>query len=358
MSTEQPIPVLDDQVRMRSVDKKDMLRLIQELPEQYETAIGIGRSFAVEPPATRPNVVYITAAGDSCIAADMVAATVGEEMSVPVVADHGGRIPAYIDEGSLVFIMDYSGKSQSALRNYREARLRKATVICVTSGGRLHEAVSKDGGKILRIPPGQPARSAIGYLYAPVPIVIEQLGLASGAIERLSQAVRLLKSVRESFRASNPTTRNPAKQLALALADKLPIIYGVADYRAAVANRWKNSLGANSKQPAFAGLLNDVAESEISAWESTERTYPPVAIILLTDAADKITEQQTLVSASKEMLERFDPIEVEMRGGTSYEKLLYGTYLGDYVSYYLAIVYGINPTITEYATHIADQLEA
>lgn len=358
MSTEQPIHVLDDQDRMRSLDRRDMLRLIQELPEQYETAIGIGRSFAVEPLATRPNVVYITGAGDSSIAADMVVATVSEEMSVPVVADHGSRLPAYIGEESLVFIIDYSGKSQSALRNYREARARKATVICVTSGGRLHEAVSKDGGKILRIPPGQPARSAIGYLYAPVLIVIEQLGLVSGAIERLSHAVRLLKSVRESFRASNPTTRNLAKQLALTLVEKLPVIYGVVGYRAAVANRWKSLLGANGKQLAFASLLNDVVESEISAWESTERNYPPVAIILLTDAADKITELQTLVSASKELLERFDPIEVEMKGGTTYEKLLYGTYLGDYVSYYLAIVYGIDPTITEHATRIADQLEA
>jgi hypothetical protein len=104
-------------------------------------------------------------------------------------------------------------------------------------------------------------------------------------------------------------------------------------------------------------LLSDVAESEISAWESTERTYPPLAIVLLTDAIDKITEQQALVSASKEMLERFGPIEVEMKGGTSYEKLLYGTYLGDFVSYYLAILYGVNPATTECAKRIAEQIE-
>jgi glucose/mannose-6-phosphate isomerase len=357
MSAEQPIPILDDQERVQTVDKRDMLRLINELPEQCETALGVGRGFAVEPLTEKPNVIFISGVGDSGLAGDMVVATVGEEASVPIVSDHGGRLPAYVGEGSVVFIVDYSGKSQSALRNYREAVSRRANVICVTTGGRLREAASNDDGRIVKIPSGQPSRTAIGYLYAPIVAVIEGLGLVSGAVEKLSYAIRLLKNSREYFRFTAPTSRNLAKQLALALMGKTPVIYGAAGYRAAIARRWKSQIGANSKSPACVGLFPNLADGEISAWEASDRAYPPVAMLFFTDAADKMTEIRDVMGVSRELLERFGVTDIEMQGNTTYEKLLYGVYLGDYVSCYLAIAYGVNPSITENAAAIAERVE-
>ncbi len=333
-----------------------MLRLIRELPEQCETALGIGRNFKAEPLETKPNVVYLTGVGDSAIAADMVVSTVGEDMEVPVISDSGTRLPVFVGEDSLVFVLDYSGKSQSALRNYREARARNAKVICVTSGGRLHEVCTKDGCPIARIPPGQPARTAIGYLYAPVVAIIELLGLASGAIEKLSFAIRLLKNVRESFRFANPTARNLAKQTALALADKIPVIYGAPGYREAVMQRWKSQMGASSKLPACGGLFPNAADGEIAAWES-DRQYPPVGFVFLTDALDKTTELRATMGAAQDLLQRFGATEIEMRGGTTYERLLYGVYLGDYVSYYLAMLNGVDPMPSEYVSQIAARFE-
>ncbi|MCE5198156.1 hypothetical protein LLG39_04195, partial [bacterium] len=154
MTTEQPIPVLDDVARLQTVDKRNMLRLVNELPEQCETALGIGRSFSIEPLESVPNVVFITGVGSSGVAADMAVAAVSGEISIPVVADHGGKLPAYVGEQSLVIIVDYAGKSEASLRSYKDARQRGANVICVASGGALLEAASKDGIKAFKIPPG------------------------------------------------------------------------------------------------------------------------------------------------------------------------------------------------------------
>ena len=225
MSTE-PTPTLDDLARMQSVDRRNMLRLITELPEQCETALGIARSFSIEPLPVKPNVIYLTGSGDAAIAADMISSALAEEIDVPVVSDHGGRFPKYVGEESLVFVVDYSGKSAVVLRNYREAKLRGAHVICVTSGGKLLEAASKDGVAIVKIPPGQPNRSAFGYLLVPPVVVIEKLGLGEGLSEKLSQAVKLIKNVRESFRFENPTARNLAKQTANALFNRVVCVYG------------------------------------------------------------------------------------------------------------------------------------
>lgn len=335
------------------LDKRNMLRLIDELPEQCETALGIGRNVTLEPRESQPNVVFVAGTGDSGIAADMAVATVSEDIEVPVVSNHGGRLPAYVGEDALVLIVDYSGQCQTTLRTYREARVRNSSVICITAGGKLNEAASREGAPIVRIPPGQPPRTAVGYLYAPIITMIEQLGLVSGATEKLSYAIRLLKSVRESFRFTNPTERNPAKQAAISLAHKLPLIYGSGDYREAVAMRWRSQIGANSKWPAFGGLFPDFTDSEISAWEQDQNEYPPVHFVFLTDALDKITEVRPVVTAAGALLENFGVSEIEMKGSTVCEKLLYGVYLGDYVSYYLAVLNDVNPTPTEYAAQMS-----
>jgi len=347
MTTEQPAPVLDDLQLVQNLDRRNMLRLINELPEQCETALGIGRSFRMEPFATRPNVIYITGTGVSGLAADMAAAVLGESSDVPIVSNHDGRIPAFVGEGSLVLVVDYTGKSQSAIRCYNQAKQRGAIVVCMTGGGKLHEAVSKDSGLIVRLQPGQPTRAAIGYLLVPIIAVVEQCELASGVIEKLSFAIKLMKNIRESFRFDNPTARNIAKQTALALFEKTPVIFSTWGYRTLVADRWRSQFGANSKTPALCGAFPDLNEGSICAWEVPDRCPGNAAFVFLQDATDKIGDVRNLMSATKEVFSRFETIELEMKGATLVEQVLYGVYLGDYVSYYLALLNGVDPTATE-----------
>lgn len=353
MTTDQPTPILDDPIRIFEIDKRNMLRLINELPEQCETALGLGRSFAVEPTAERPTVVYITGVGDSGTAADMAVAVTSDEIDIPVVSDHGGRLPRYVGENALVFVVDYLGKSQASIRNYREARARGANVVCVTSGGKLSEAASKDGARIVKIPPGQPPRTAIGYLFVPLVAVMESYGLVSGVVERVSFGIKLMKNVRETIRFDSPTARNVAKQTAEALAGKIAVIYGAAGYRSVVAQRWKTQINANSKAQAFTGVFPDAAEGEISGWE--RRQCENLALVFLKDSQDK-TEVADMMSASLEILSDYSTIEIDIKGGSTAERLLYGVYLADYVSCYLALLDEVNPSLTGYVADLESRL--
>ncbi len=354
--TTEPIPRLDDLATMQSIDKRNMLRIINEVPEQYETAMGIARNMAVEPLSERPNVLFMTGIGDSAVAAEMAAAVLGSVTDAPVVTNRGERIPRCVGEDSLVFVIDYSGKSELTLRNYKEARSRGARVVCITSGGNLSEAANRDGVKIVRILPGQPQRTAIGYLFAPIVVAVEKLGLVTGPTESLSHAVRLMKNVREGFRFESPTSRNLAKRTAEAMYGKMIGIYGAGDYRTAVLSRWKSLLNANSKVLALTGTYPDVTESEISGYEMAGRQCGRFGVILLRDASDR-GEIAELMDASKEVLAtKFDVVEVELKGATTVEKMLYGSFLGNYVSYYLALLYGVDPMRTDNISHVQSRL--
>jgi len=340
---------------MQSVDKRNMLRLITELPEQCETALGIARSFSMEPPEVKPAGVFITGVGDSGLAADMAAAVLADSAEVPIVSDHGAKLPKHVGENSLVIVIDYSGKSELQVRNLRNAKQRGAHVLCVTSGSNLLEAALSEGINTIRIPPGQPERSALGYLFVPLVAAVEKIGLATGQVEKLSHAIKLMKNVREGLRFENPTSRNVAKQIAHRLFGKLVVIYGAPRYRAAVANRWKRQIGANSKGLAFIGAFPDLALNDISGWEFVTNRSGEFGIVLLSDPSDK-GEMAKLMTASEEVLSEFGVVRAEMHGSTVMEKLLYGVYLGDYVSYYLALLYGVNPVVTENVSRVQSKV--
>lgn len=344
--TTEPIPALDDSVRMQAIDKRNMLRLINELPEQCETALGIARDFAVDPEETAFSSVFITGVGDSGIVADMAAAALADVAEVPVISDHGGRLPKHVGEGSLVFIVDYTGKSQVAMRNLRDAKFRGAQVVCIATGGKLLESAKKEEVRAIRIPPGQPGRSAIGYLLVPIIATIEKFGIVQGQFEQLSHGIKLMKNVRELLRFQAPTARNRAKQTAEALFDRVVGIYGADGYRTAVADRWRNQIAANGKALAYSGSLPSLAMAGVSGWEMAGRRTDELAIVLLRDRADK-GENAQLANASAEVLKDFRVIQIELQGSTVIEKLLYGVYFGDYVSYYLALLAETDPGASE-----------
>lgn len=343
--TTEPIPALDDAVRIQSVDRRNMLRLINELPEQCETALGIARGFAVEPEETGPSSVFITGVGESGIAADMAAAALADVAEVPVISDHGGRLPKHVGEGSLVFIVDYTGKSQTAMRNLRDAKHRGAQVVCIATGGKLLESAANEEVRAIKIPPGQPGRTAIGYLLVPIIATIEKFGIAPGQIEQLSHGIKLMKNVREMLRSDTPTARNAAKQTAEALYNRVVGVYGAPGYRAAIADRWKNQIATNSKALAYSGSLLCLAMAGVSGWETAGKRSDDLAIVMLRDRSDR-KDVFAMAEAATKVLKDFRIVQIEMRGATVIEKLLYGVYFGDYVSYYMALLAEVDPSLT------------
>lgn len=347
MSSDQLATILDDQERVQAIDRRNMLRQINELPEQCETALGIARAFQFHYAQFEPGVVLITGTGDSGFAAHMVAAAVAEQAKVPVISDCGARMPAYVGQTALVAVVDYTGHSQTALQNYREAKARGAELVCVAGGGRLAETAAQDGTRVIKLPSGQPARTAIGYLFVQLLGLLAQYRLIEPAEDFVDSGIKLLKNVRESLRFEYPSARNIAKRTAEFLFGKALVVVGAPGYRSVVAARWQSQIGANSKRPAFVSLLSGTAESELSAWETAGGEGPEFAFVLLKDVSDKTSETGLAMERMKEIVsDRCGVMELEMREATPTEKMLHGLYLADYVSYYLALLYEVDPTPT------------
>ncbi len=354
MDADETRPILDDAESVLRVDTRNMLRQIREFPEQLETALGIARSYQNREPGFEPSLVYLEGGGAAGLAAAVAVEISSDRAAVPVIAGKGQSIPAYVRDNSLVVLIDYREDTRRAERLLLEAISRGARVVCVAAGGALAGAAAEHGVPLVSIPSGQPARAAIGYMIAQALGVMAQHGVISSADEILFSAAKLLKSERESLRVESPTSRNPAKQTAQFFFNRIPVILAAPDYRSLVAQRLRNQLGANSKRPAFARSILDAAAGGISAWEMPNTEGAEFCFALITDPRDSDFETAPIMDRIEKVVgEKYPVTRLNLRGWTTAQKLMHGLYLGDYISCYLAVLYGVDPSKTAYANAIS-----
>ncbi len=93
-----------------------------------------------------------------------------------------------------------------------------------------------------------PPRAALPYMFVPLLICMEKMGLVSGASDELNEALTLLEKISKDNSPEKPAKDNFAKTLALNIGETAPVVYGFGFYRS-VAQRFKQQFNENSKFP-------------------------------------------------------------------------------------------------------------
>ncbi len=348
-------PVLDDMARLQTYDPRSMMRLVDELPEQCETALGIGRNLKTIVPEEPIDMVSVFGTGESALAVEMAEAVILEASTTPVVCRTKGRLPKALGENSLAVFVDHLGKDANTMANYREAIERGVSAVIVTSGGPLLEAANQNETPVVKILSGQPTRTALGYLFIPILTICEKYGIAPNIGEAASFAIKHMKNSREEFRYTYPTARNMAKQIATLFAGKMPVVFGAGDYREIVAKRWRQQINMNAKALALDCEFPGAASQDLSAWEHGTEAVSDCAFVYFKERNED-SDVASLMDISKELLQNYERVDVVMKGTSVIEKMMHGIYMGDYLSCYLGLLYERNPSAGENAKYLAARL--
>jgi glucose/mannose-6-phosphate isomerase len=332
--------VLDDAGRIGRLDSSDMLGAIGRMgamvAEGWEAAAGTPR------PRRVPSALVVAGMGGSAIGGDLLRALLAPDAPVPVVVVRDERLPAFVGPQTLVVACSYSGNTEETLAAYDAARARRAPLVAVTSGGALAARARADGHPVVAVPGGLQPRAALGLLLLPLVRLACELGL--GLPEpQIGRARALLDGLAGRWGPAVPATDNPAKRLAAA-ASGLPAIYAASPATEPVALRWKTQINENAKRPAVWGALPEIAHNEIVGWEGRGPGAPEVAIVLRD--ADDGPRAGVRVEAVRALLgDRARPVaEVWSQGADRLERLLSLVLFGDFVSAYLAVLGGVDPT--------------
>jgi glucose/mannose-6-phosphate isomerase len=201
------------------------------------------------------------------------------------------------------------------------------------------------GAPVLQVPGGNMPRIVLGYLIVPLLGLLERLGLIDRDNEEFEDLLAELAIGASRFGVDVRAENNSAKQLAMALQGLTPVIYGLDPLTGAAADRWKRQFGENSKVMAFANSFPATHHDEAVGWDQELEVLQRFSFIILSDeGADPRLLHR--VSATQEVLAtREVTVNVcEATGRGILARLFSLVHLGDYVSLYLALRRGVDPT--------------
>ncbi len=357
-------PVLDrleDAAQRKALDPHDMLGLVLKFPQQSREAVFIGKQFGPEPPdRAEVREVVVTGLGGSAIGGEFARCLMDAYGSVPLIVNRDYTLPHFVGPQSLVVATSYSGNTEETLAAYGAASAAGTQRAVVTSGGKLRALAEADGAPLAIVPGGQPPRSATGYMFFPLLGYLAHRGLLDRDLTAdLEETLAHIEVLAGELGPNVPTAQNPAKQLAVALHGKLPVIYGSQGYRGVVANRWKGQFNENSKLHAFANVFPEQNHNEILGWVLAKRQAQTWAVVFLRDPneAQETPRIAHRIEVTKQLIASEAEIhEVWAEGVSLLTRMFHLIYFADFLSVYLAYLDGICPTEMRSIDHLKAEM--
>ncbi len=333
---------IDDPAAYAAGDPRGFRDLLRDFPDHVRDAADLATGVRLD--GTTPRAMLFVGMGGSAIAGDMLQALGHERVSWPMCVLRGYTVPAWVGPDTLVVASSYSGETEETLAAFDAARARGARALVVTSGGELGRRAVRDNVPWIRVPLGLPPRAALAHLLVPALIVLDGAhGWLGGPAER-AEAAAVLGTLGAELTPEAPLRQNPGKELAVWLSGRLPAVYGT-DVTAPVAYRWGTQLEENAKILAISGVLPEMNHNVIEAWAAGP--MGDWAVILLRDPGEhpRVARRAEL---TRQITEGRAPTrEVWARGKGRLARMLSLVLLGDWVSYYLALLRGVDPWAME-----------
>lgn len=335
---------------------EQMIDYLYELPEQFKVSLNMDINVADKYHKDYSNIL-VSGLGGSAIGGDILKDYAATSASIPIMVNRDYTIPAFVNEKTLFFAISYSGNTEETINAYQEAQAKDAKIICITSGGKLADLAQKNGNLILRVPSGLVPRAATGYLFAPLALAMEKLGYLKGVKADLEETYLVLTKLRSSINPDAEPSENTARLIAAKLKHALPVIWGASGLSAAAALRWKAQINENAKCPAYYNLFPELNHNEIVGFETAENIYKNMCLVILKDRFDREQVKKRMEITKDIVQDKVKNImEVNSEGQSFLARFYSLVYLGDYVSLYLALEYGINPTPVKVIDYLKGEL--
>ena len=346
---------LDDLNLIAEYDKYNQLGIMKEWASLVKEAREIGKKFDIPQSFqwkdkiinfVKPVNITVCGMGGSAIAGDYLVKLFEKDLNIPVIVNRDYYLPSFVNENSLVICISYSGNTEETLSRYLEALQRGSMIISISSAGYLEEFSKSIGVPHLKIQEGLPPRSSLPLIYISLITLLEKLDIVPNITKDIIETEQLLKKLAEEYSPDVSTEENIPKKIAYGLYNTLPVFLGNTIY-SPVAYRAKCEFNENSKIIAVNEEIPEHNHNGIVVFDHPSKALNDVAFVLFRDKEETKAIKIRIEEIKKLATERTEKIlEINSLGKSVLAKQLSSTYLIDYVSIYLAILYEVDPTIT------------
>jgi glucose/mannose-6-phosphate isomerase len=348
--------VLDDLDAYKRIDPQGMLARIRDLPHQCRAAWQEVQALKLPDDYCDIDKVVILGMGGSAIAGDFLRSLVALESPVPIFSHRDYELPLLVDGRTLLIASSYSGNTEEVLSCFERGLGTGAKKVVITGGGKLLTTARANGVPAFVFHYESEPRAALGYGIMPLLAIAQKVGIVADKDEDVDEAIAAMLGLATRIDETVPLDRNPAKQLAQRLHQRLPVIYS-AGILAQVAHRWKGQLNETSKMWCFYeelpeanhnalvgyGLPKEIAAKALVVFLRAPSLHP--RILLRYELTQTALEEAGVESAT-----------VDAEGKSPLAQMMSAVLFGDWVSLYLAILNGVEPAPTPPIAKLKERL--
>ncbi len=335
---------LDDRELYTKTDKSGMGLQIRGLPAQCKRAWDRALNFDL--PSTYSDVenIIVLGMGGSAIGGDFLRALTASPDLPMVYINRDYYLPSWADDKTLVIAASYSGNTEETLSAFEQGLDTPCKKLVISSGGKVSALAAEKGLPLFTIDHVSSPRAALGYSLMPLLGIMQRLGFIKGKTAEVESMVVLMEKMSGRCGEEVPAQVNPAKSLAIKMEGKVAVIYG-AGILTDVARRWKTQINENSKAWAFFETFPELNHNSIVGYHYPAQLSGNIFVVLLRST---VLHPRTLIryAVTGDLLKQNNvPFEyIDGEGDSPLSQLMGLVLFGDWVSYYLSMLYGVDPT--------------
>jgi glucose/mannose-6-phosphate isomerase len=331
-------------------DRSNMARVIAETPGQIEYALSDPEFPAIQ--RARFDEVVVIGMGGSALPVDILNDVLDERLPRAVGVSRHYSIPLPSSDRRLLVFSSFSGNTEEVVEPLESLPQNTPDLVILTAGGRLAEIGAARGIPTIRIPaerepPGFQPRSASGYIVTYLARVLADVGFGERPLDALRGLPAFLRGL---------DLAEAGERIARDIGPRIPVFYVDEPHLASVARIAKIKVNENAKRPAFFNALPEANHNEMIGFSSAQADF---TIVYLKDPAS-----HPAVHRRFEVLEqvlagrRVKFLDWEMPGGNRVERVFAALMLADWVSYYMAVLEGVDPTPVALVEEFKTRLKA
>lgn len=320
-----------------------MIDIIKNYPKMLEDALKLAESLDLL--KFDFDKIVFCGTGGSSIVGEIIKDLLKYDYHKPIEVFVDYRLPAIVDDKTLVIFISYSGNTEEPLNQFVEALDRRCKIVGVTSGGKLEEWFTKLNLPLIKVPKGYKPRYAALSMLIPLVVYFDKIGIKNFRED--------VEECREVFKKIN---FDDLDKIVNAINGSDVSIYGPNDF-AGVIRRFKNDLNENAKLLVVCNTFPEMTHNDIVGFENYE-LIKNRAVLLLRDE-DESFEMKNRIEITKEIIRKNVKSinEIWVIGKSRLAKIVSLIYMSGYISCKLAELNNINAEKTEFLDRLKDELK-
>jgi glucose/mannose-6-phosphate isomerase len=348
---------LDDLDYFKKLDTLNMLAEIDGLPDQLQRAWDLGQIQPLPKPDEIRHII-ISGLGGSAIGADLAAAFVSSNIRVPVIVHRDYGLPAFAQgRRTLVICSSHSGNTEETLDVFETALKNDCSVFVICTGGEMAKRAGERNIPVWTFSHAGQPRAAVGFSFGLLLSLFARLKFIPDPSNDVAEAISAMKKLQEQLRADVPAVNNPAKRYAGQLVGRWVTVMG-AGILAPVARRWKGQVNEVAKAGANFEFLPEANHNTLAGTlnPGDVLTTSTMTLFLNSPSDHPRNKLRSIFTRQIFMVEGLNTDTVDARGESPLSHIWTLILFGDYMAYYLAMAYGVDPTPVDSLVNFKDSM--